>query len=296
MLTASRTYSSQQAGSLLVPSRTLAGSVENRSAVAPEMVTTLRELGRIISHRLITPHFQPIFELSQAELYGYEALSRIVGPAVFNSIEELFCAAQGRGMLSGLERLCRERALTTAAQLGVNELLFLNVCPAVLADDHRPGVTAKLLGELGIERSRVVLELTERSLISDYDLFGRVVNHYRRQGYTIAIDDLGDGFAGLKMLAQIEPDYVKLARFMVAGIDKAPVRQALVEAIVTFCQRVGIKVIAEGIERQEELDYLTAIGIRYGQGYLLARPAPHLLERMPQLHDTSVPVQTWLQW
>lgn len=235
----------------------------------------MQEVGRIIAQRLITPHFQPIFPLGEHQPYGYEALSRIVGPTVFTSIEELFCTARSGGMLSALERLCRERALTTAAHLGITERLFLNVCPAVLADDHRPGVTAKLLGELGIERSRVVLELTERSLITDYDLFGRVVNHYRQQGYAIAIDDLGDGFAGLKMLAQIEPDYVKLARFLVDRIDRAPQRQALVEALVGFCNRVGILVIAEGIERQEELDYLAAVGIHYAQGYLLGRPAPH---------------------
>ncbi|MGE0156561.1 MAG: EAL domain-containing protein [Geobacter sp.] len=258
---------------------------------------SLREVARVVSQRLITPHFQPIFTLMPGEVHGYEALSRIVGPTVFGSIEELFCAARSGGMLSALEQLCRERALTTAAQLGVTERLFLNVCPAVLANDHRPGVTAKLLGELGIERSRVVLELTERSLITDYDLFGRVVDHYRRQGYAIAIDDLGDGFAGLKMLAQIEPDYVKLARFLVADIDRAPVRQALVESIVTFCQRVGIEVIAEGIERQEELDYLTAIGIGLGQGYLLGRPSPQLVEVLPQqLHEQGVPLQGQLAW
>lgn len=243
----------------------------------PGQTSAMLEAGRIIGQRLIRPHFQPIFQLSEHRPYGYEALSRIVGPTAFTSIEDLFCAARSGGMLSALERLCRERALTTAAQLGVHELLFLNVCPAVLADDHRPGVTARLLGQLGIDRSRVVLELTEKSLISDYELFGRVVNHYRRQGYAIAIDDLGDGFAGLKMLAQIEPDYVKLARFLVDGIDRSPQRQALVEAIVGFCDRVGILVIAEGIERVEELTYLASIGIPFAQGYLLGRPAPHLL-------------------
>lgn len=262
---------------------------------APEQVVMLRELGRIIGQRLITPHFQGIFSLSGQELYGYEALSRIVGPTSFDSIEELFRVARQGGLLSALERLCREQALTTAARQGVHELLFLNVCPAVLADDHRPGVTAKLLGQLGIERSRVVLEITERSMISDYELFGRVVNHYRRQGYAIAIDDLGDGFAGLKMLAQLEPDYVKLARFLVAGVDRSPVRQALVESIVSFCQRVGIRVIAEGIERREELDYLRSVGIDYGQGYLLARPAPHVLTSLPAAGQADVvPAVAWL--
>lgn len=262
-----------------------------------EPVTTLLEATRVIGQRLITPHFQPIFSLTLGEVYGYEALSRIVGPTTFATIEDLFYAARCCSMLSDLEQLCRERALTTAARLEVAGRLFLNVCPAVLADDHRPGLTAKLLGELGIERSRVVLELTERSLINDYALFGRVVDHYRRQGYAIAIDDLGDGFAGLKMLAQLEPDYVKLARFLVADIDRAQVRQALVESIVTFCQRVGIQVIAEGIERQEELDYLAAVGIDLGQGYLLGRPSPQPATGLPyRLQDQGMPLQGLLTW
>ncbi len=270
----------QPAGRYL-PGAKRPGPVDSLSPVPTEQQTAQRELSRIIGQQLITPHYQPIVALAAGDVYGYEALSRIIGPTIFANIEELFCAAQNSELLSPLEQLCRERALTTAARLGVTERLFLNVCPAVLASDHRPGLTASLLGKLGIERSRVVLELTERSLITDYDLFGRVVNHYRRQGYALAIDDLGDGFAGLKMFAQLEPDYVKLARFLVAEIDRSSRRQALVESIVTFCLRTGIQVIAEGIERQEELDYLTTIGVHYAQGYLLGRPVLNPVENPP---------------
>jgi EAL domain-containing protein (putative c-di-GMP-specific phosphodiesterase class I) len=101
----------------------------------------------------------------------------------------------------------------------------------------------------------------------------RAVAHYREQGYSIAIDDLGSGYAGLKMLAELEPDYVKLARFLISGIDTSCTKQALVEALVTFCGRIGAKVIAEGIERPEELAYLSFAGVAFGQGYLLAKPA-----------------------
>ncbi|WP_054698223.1 EAL domain-containing protein [Geotalea toluenoxydans] len=170
--------------------------------------------------------------------------------------------------------LCRRNALIRSKELGISERLFLNVCPSLLqANDHERGVTAALLEELGIERSNITFELTERTLIEDYGLFNRVLSYYREQGYSIAIDDLGSGYAGLKMLAQLEPEYVKLARFLVSDIDTSATRQALVEALVTFCGKIGAKVIAEGIERKEELDLLTQMGVSFGQGYLLARPS-----------------------
>lgn len=105
------------------------------------------------------------------------------------------------------------------------------------------------------------------------------VAHYREQGYSIAIDDLGSGYAGLQILARLEPEYVKLSRFLIASIEISPTRQALVESLVMFCNRTGARVIAEGIERQEELAYLRALGIHFGQGYLLAKPStfPSLL-------------------
>jgi EAL domain-containing protein (putative c-di-GMP-specific phosphodiesterase class I) len=119
----------------------------------------------------------------------------------------------------------------------------------------------------------VVFELTEKTLISDYALFERGVAHYRSQGYRIAIDDLGDGYAGLKMLSQVVPDYVKLAQFLVSNIDLSSSRQALAEALVCYSKKIGAQVIAEGIERPEELEYFTSIGTEFGQGYLLARPS-----------------------
>jgi EAL domain-containing protein (putative c-di-GMP-specific phosphodiesterase class I) len=252
----------------------------------------ISELNRIIGHKRIVPNFQPIINITDGKLFGFEALSRIDGESCFANIEELFTAARQFGVLAPLEFLCREKAIVKAAQLGTEGRLFLNVCPAVLASDHRPGVTAELLGKLGIERSRVVLEITEKSLISDYDLFNRVVSHYRQQGYAIAIDDLGDGYAGLKMLAQLEPDYVKLARFLVDGIDRSYVRQALVEAITGFCGRTGIEVIAEGIEQPEELVCLQQLGVKLGQGYLIGRPSsqPNIPVAFHQLQQTVTEV------
>ncbi|ACM20349.1 cyclic diguanylate phosphodiesterase [Geotalea daltonii FRC-32] len=244
------------------------------TSISPVHLHERQEIEDIISGGLITPVFQPIFSLGEGTVHGYEALSRVGRPSPFSDPELLFAKSAEHGLTFQLEMLCRRNALIRSKELGISERLFLNVCPSLLqANDHERGVTAALLEELGIERSNITFELTERTLIEDYGLFNRVLSYYREQGYSIAIDDLGSGYAGLKMLAQLEPEYVKLARFLVSDIDTSATRQALVEALVTFCGKIGAKVIAEGIERKEELDLLTQMGVSFGQGYLLARPS-----------------------
>lgn len=234
----------------------------------------LADIEEIISCGLIKPVYQPVFHLQNESVYGYEALSRISRPGIIKNSEELFAKSGAYGLASALELLCRKKALGKVRELTIPGKIFLNVSPALFqSSDHERGVTATLLDELRIERSRIVFELTERTVIEDYDLFLRGVAHYREQGYSIAIDDLGSGYAGLQMLANLEPEYVKLARFLISFIDKSKTKQALVESLVMFCEKIGAKVIAEGIERKEELEYLQFIGVPLGQGYLLGKPS-----------------------
>lgn len=228
----------------------------------------------IIGAQLIMPVYQPIIHLQSGTVHGYEALSRISRPGIIDNVEELFSRSGAYGLTSALEMLCRKKALGKVSELAIPGKIFLNVSPALFqSSDHERGVTAALLDNLEIERSRIVFELTERTVIEDYDLFLRGVAHYREQGYSIAIDDLGSGYAGLQMLASLEPEYVKLARFLIANIDQSSTKQALVECLLAFCNKIGALVIAEGIERPEELVYLQSIGIHFGQGYLLGKPS-----------------------
>jgi EAL domain-containing protein (putative c-di-GMP-specific phosphodiesterase class I) len=233
------------------------------------------EIEAIIAGEQITPVYQPIFSIPTGEIYGYEALSRVSSPGRYTNPEELFAQAAKFGLAYPLEMLCRRKALSTARALELTGRLFLNVCPIIFqTSEHERGVTAALLDGLQIERSRITFELTERTIIEDYELFRRALAHYREQGYSIAIDDLGSGYAGLKMLARLEPEYVKLSRFLISSIDTSATKQALVEALVTFCGKIGATVIAEGIERREELAFLAAAGVAKGQGYLLGKPSP----------------------
>lgn len=243
------------------------------------------EIEAIIAEELVIPVYQPIILLASGAVHGHEALTRLTRPGAIADAEELFAKALRYGLTRPLEMLCRKKALRRARALAMPGRIFLNITPQLLqGGDYRRGTTAALLDELKIERSRIVFELTERTVIDDYDLFHRVIAHYRSQGYAIAIDDLGSGYAGLEMLARLEPDYVKLSRVLIAGIDTSATKQALVEALARFCDRFGTMVVAEGIERREELAFLVSAGVPLGQGYLLAKPSPVPFSGKDSLH------------
>ena len=141
---------------------------------------------------------------------------------------------------------------------------------------HRDGITDELVEDMGLSKERIIIELTEESAIKDYNLFNRAIERYRGRGYRIAIDDFGTGYGGLKMLSMIEPDFVKIDRYFISNIDQAAVNFNLVDSITTTCHRMGIKVIAEGIETEEELKAVSNMGIELLQGYYLRKPSPLL--------------------
>lgn len=235
------------------------------------------DLSDILQGERIRTVFQPIISLKSAEVYGYEALSRITGASVFGGPAELFQAARQYGLICDLERLCRSKALRRAHELSIDKMISLNICPSVLsAPQHQRGVTAALIKELFPGPVKVILEITEYASVEDDKLFQETVRYYREQGFMIAIDDLGSGFASLKMLTQIEPHIVKTARFLIAGIHRSTQKRLLVEALVAFCHKINARVVAEGIETQEDLDVVIGMNIDFGQGYYLAKPAQDL--------------------
>jgi diguanylate cyclase (GGDEF)-like protein len=232
----------------------------------------------------LTSWFQPIFSRQNGEIYGYEALARVrEGVAPQCDISKLFLKAQAEGIIASLDMQCRENAFCRAAELGFLQKkgnIFVNICPGTLIHpDHRGGITDRLAEECGIPRNRIVLEITEQETIKNYDLFQRSIEHYRKRGYKIAIDDFGVGYGGLKMLSVVEPDYVKIDRHFIDRLDHFPFKYNLVDAMATVCHKLGITVIAEGIERQEELDIVSRFGIDLLQGYYLERPGSGLSER-----------------
>lgn len=250
----------------------------------PHMTVSRDLLLYFLDNNSLTSWFQPIFSRQNGEIYGYEALTRVrEGFAQVPDISKLFLKAQSEGLVGTLDMQCRENTFCRASELGFFQkkgYLFLNICPATLTNpDHRGGLTDQLAEDYGIPRERIILEITEQESIKNYDLFQRSIAHYRKRGYRVAIDDFGVGYGGLKMLSIVEPDYVKIDRHFIDQLDRFPFKYNLVDAMATVCHKLGIMVIAEGIERREELEIVTRFGIDLFQGFYLERPLAGLSDK-----------------
>ena len=249
-------------------------------------------IGDLLADNRLTCHFQPIINYQQGKIFAYEALCRTVGGNPFDTIEELFTAAGHCGMILPLDMRCRENAMALASTQGLasdNTLLFINICPtSLLHPDHSAGSTGLLANRYEIPKGNIVLEVTEHEAVSNYNLFRKAIDHYRSKGFRIAIDDFGAGYGGLKMLSVLEPDFVKIDRHFFKDSPKSSINFNLIDAIATACHRIGIEVIAEGIETEKDLQICRDIGIELVQGYLIARPAAELV----RFEDLRLPSPT----
>jgi EAL domain-containing protein (putative c-di-GMP-specific phosphodiesterase class I)/GGDEF domain-containing protein len=214
--------------------------------------------------------YHPIVVTETREVYGYEALARGASRAL-RSPEVLFGVAEEANLIWELSRLCRQRAIEgMETALEPHHLLFINIDPHDFRD---PKFRYLDLDELGVEHpERIVLEITERTAITDYAKFQVYLREFRERGFRFAVDDAGSGYAGLGSIANLEPDYIKLDISLISGIDANFMKQNLVETMVSFANDHGIKVIAEGVEREEEYEAVKRLGVHYTQGFLFHSP------------------------
>ncbi|HEY3423492.1 MAG TPA: GGDEF domain-containing protein [Negativicutes bacterium] len=236
------------------------------------------ELRNTLENKMIKTVFQPIVALSTGSIIGYEALSR--GPqGNLESPDALFRAAEKFNKVWELEFLCRDKALEAARKLPADTMLFINVDPKIINDVRfQRGMTREILDKYQMDASNIIFEITEKTAVDDYKNFRKVLDHYTSQGYKIAIDDTGSGYSGLKLMAETRPQFIKIDMDLVRDIDKDALKQALMKAFQEFSVVTNMKIIAEGIETIDELNTLISIGIPYGQGYFLQRPASEFLE------------------
>ncbi len=207
------------------------------------------------------PFFQPIVELRDGSVVGYEALSRFDSGLPPDAV---FALAVRAGLGTELETATLGAALEAAAALPAGAYLSLNASPALIGSGSLPAL-------LSAPARPIVLEITEHVVIEDYVALRR---HLATLGPSVhlAVDDAGAGYASLRHILEIAPDLVKLDLGLIRGIDADPARQALLAGVGYFAMKRGIGLIAEGIETPDELATLHALGIPFGQGYLLGRP------------------------
>lgn len=233
----------------------------------------LIQLKKIIEERQLSARFQPIIQMSDGLVLGYEGLIRGPSDSPLHSPLHLFQAAAEHNLSVTVEHLCRRIVLEQFKLLNLPGKLFLNVSPeCLLQRDAKHGDTLNYIHELGINPENVIIELTEYQPTHDYALLHEAVLHYRQMGFEIAIDDLGEGFSSLRLWSELHPEFVKIDMHFIHGIDKDAVKQQFVRSIQGIAEKSGSRVVAEGIETQAELITLRDLGIAFGQGYHIAKP------------------------
>ena len=242
-----------------------------------ERLTIKKQLDQIIEEKKIYPVYQPVVSLKNGDILGYEALSRISLKTCTFNVEEMFTYAERYNCLWKLEYVCRKKALKAIKNKLSDKKLFLNIDPNIFNDKRfQAGMTLQYLEQYNISPDNIVFEVCERSNIDEIHLFQKVVNHYEKQNYQIAIDDFGKGYADFNRIFFLHPKYVKLDISLIKNIHENSVKRSLVEGLVKFCHSEKICLIAEGIETKEELIQLIRLGVDYGQGYFLGRPNENL--------------------
>ncbi|WP_188110022.1 EAL domain-containing protein [Sulfurimonas hydrogeniphila] len=225
--------------------------------------------------KILDVAFQPIINIHTGTLYGVEALLRNFQDVGFKSIFALFDAVYKEKLLYSFDLALREKALKkyTQIQSYKNIKLFYNLDNRVLEmENFSTGNTTKILKELNIKKENLCFEISERQEISsEFDL-EKILQHYKNEDFSIAIDDFGVGYSGYKLFYDSTPDIIKIDRFFLQGLATNMKKKLMVRNITHLAIQLGIKVIAEGVETKEE--YLTCkdIGCHLAQGYLIQKP------------------------
>ena len=233
------------------------------------------ELRKILEQELIIPFFQPIYRLNPFELYGLEVLSRPAIDGKLSSPEHFFKCALQFGLYQEMEMLCWSKAIDILSEQKIDTQIFLN-CNPFLVEGSKFDKIKMIFEHSDIKPENVVLEITERSAISDFELFCHKMKHFRDYGFRFAVDDVGGGYASLEALVQTKPDIVKIDRHIISGLTDDPFKKSMVKFIVAFCKENDIQVIAEGIETKEVLKAVIDLGVDSGQGYYLYEPTSQI--------------------
>ncbi|MCE9663273.1 EAL domain-containing protein [Halomonas sp. M5N1S17] len=228
---------------------------------------TEARIRHVLDHRRFHIVFQPMYDLADQHIAGYEALSRFVAEPI-RSPDKWFEEAATVGLREELELAAIEMALEALPEIPDLVYLSLNASPATI-------LTGRLAGLFRpYPLDRLMLEVTEHDVIDDYAGLFEALVEMRRQGLRLAIDDAGAGYASFRHILRLAPDVIKLDRSLTHGIDTRRDSRALAAALVGFTAETGSRLLAEGVETQAELEALRDIGVRKAQGYLLGRPGP----------------------
>ena len=227
----------------------------------------------VILRERVTTVYQPIMDLTTRQVLGFEALSRGPRGSGLEAADVLFSAASDHHLMVELDRLCRRRALLSSGRIPSSAKLFVNTLPATVRDPQFRGrALIDFLAQAQVSPPRIVIEITEKLVIDNYNLFREAMAYFTDLGMSFAVDDVGAGYSGLELIARLKPTFLKIDAALVRDVHLSVVNREMVKALIAMGRGIGAQVIAEGIQTDGEADTLREMGVDWGQGYLLARP------------------------
>ncbi len=231
-----------------------------------------------------TMAFQPIVNLETRSIFGYEALVRGL-----NNESAFFILSQvNNDNRYAFDQSCRVRAIQLASELNLDGMLSINFLPgAVYNPKACINATLQACSEYGFPTERLMFEVTETEEIVDNHLKS-IFMEYKRQGFMTAFDDFGAGFSNMNLLANFQPDLIKLDMALIRNIHLDSVRRIIVTAILSICEQLSIKVLAEGVETEGEVNCLRELGVTIFQGYYFAKPG---FKSLPQVNSINLNVR-----
>lgn len=240
----------------------------DREVQVKKVIDEMRSrVGSVVEDQRLSIVFQPIWDVDSMTPCGFECLSRFMEEPP-RSPDKWFADAAEAGLGPMLESQAIHTALRHMPDFPDSIYLAVNASPATILS---PGFDDAFND---VDLGRVILEITEHSMIGNYDDLVAALLPLRLRGLRLAIDDAGAGYSSLRHILNMQPDFIKLDIGLTQNIDLDPARKALARALVGFADDTGSRIIAEGVERVSELATLRALGVAHVQGYLLGRPMP----------------------
>ncbi|MBV1871765.1 MAG: EAL domain-containing protein [Gammaproteobacteria bacterium] len=237
------------------------------------IVSRSKQLDSIIDKQQLSTLFQVIFSLKERKVFGYEALARGPSKSALHKPLDLFRYAFSSGRLQTLDKISSSLALSRFRRAALPEKLFINLSPQSIAVPDSGVEQLLALGEeTGISPDKVVIEVTEQFPNEDMRALVSALDRYRALGVEVAIDDFGMGHSGFRQWYDIEPDYIKLDSHFVKNVEDNKKRQLFVEGIKFLTEKIGCKLIVEGVETQQEFKFVCDMGVDLVQGYFIGYP------------------------
>jgi EAL domain-containing protein (putative c-di-GMP-specific phosphodiesterase class I) len=255
------------------------GAIQAKSLAEWEKLLSNDWVGSLISDDRLISYFQPLFWSNSRDLFGYEALLRGNWEGEIVTAKRIFDAAADANALFMVDQSARSSAIHCAVKAGLaQEMLLINFLPSVIYD---PSVcletTLAAMQETGLKSNQIIFEVVETEKIEDPRFLKTVLQAYRDMGFGVALDDLGAGHSSLQLLTDLHPDYAKLDMQFVRSARENRLADRMMDSICRATQSEGIRIVAEGIEREEDYLYCLDKGVDLIQGYYFGRPSPILL-------------------